>query len=218
MAYWVSEPDTGIYNAMNKGIRKAKGEYCLFLNSGDWLISLDSLEKAFEIIMNLDIADVYYGDCIRSDNSLWKMPNALSIDFIIFTSLSHQNSFIKRSLFFEHEFYDENFRTISDTIFFIKEFWLHHSKFIYINTIVSVFSVGGISGSYQFMLKELHEQARNILGDSEFNILLNRNTLHEKKRKKNILIKIIKYLLPYGIVRFIQKYILTTLRKKFEKN
>jgi glycosyltransferase involved in cell wall biosynthesis len=50
MTYWVSEPDTGIYNAMNKGIRKAQGEYCLFLNSGDVLINSNSLKDAFEEI------------------------------------------------------------------------------------------------------------------------------------------------------------------------
>ena len=47
LTHWVSEPDTGIYNAMNKGTRMASGEYCLYLNSGDFLADNDVLEKAF---------------------------------------------------------------------------------------------------------------------------------------------------------------------------
>ena len=47
LSYWVSEPDKGIYNAMNKGIIKAKGNYLLFLNSGDWLEN-DILARVFK--------------------------------------------------------------------------------------------------------------------------------------------------------------------------
>jgi glycosyltransferase involved in cell wall biosynthesis len=211
MAYWVSEPDTGIYNAMNKGIRQAKGEYCLFLNSGDWLISLDSLEIAFSIIKNSDNADVYYGDClVGSDNSVWKMPHQLSLDILYLQdALSHQNALIKRSLFDDHGYYDENYRTVSDSIFFVKEFLLYHSKFIYIKTIISICSPGGISTVYKYAQQEFHDEIKKIIGESEFDILVKR--CKTQKPKRNYLKKLIKFLLPYGLVRFIQKYILKSL-------
>ncbi len=58
ITYWVSEPDKGIYNAMNKGILHAKGEYLLFLNSGDWLADDDLLSKVF---CEPRTADIIYG-------------------------------------------------------------------------------------------------------------------------------------------------------------
>jgi glycosyltransferase involved in cell wall biosynthesis len=207
IAYWISEPDTGIYNAMNKGIRKAKGEYCLFLNSGDCLSSFLSLKIAFFIIKELGDADIYYGDCLKSNNSFWKMPEKLSIDSLYLQkALSHQNTFIRRSLFFDHGFYDENFLTVSDSIFFVKELWLYHSKFVYINTIVSIYFLGGISDGYKFAQQELHEEMKKIMGNSEFDILVMRHK--QQKNKVNVIRKILKYSLPYGMVRFIQKCIL----------
>ena len=53
--YWVSEPDKGIYNAMNKGIAKARGEYLLFLNSGDHLYSAKVLEENYGKIADFDL-------------------------------------------------------------------------------------------------------------------------------------------------------------------
>jgi glycosyltransferase involved in cell wall biosynthesis len=170
MAYWVSEPDEGIYNAMNKGIRKAKGDYCLFLNSGDWLISFDSLKRAYSIIDNLEKAEIFYGNCLFSDFTFWEMFHEIYIDHLYLQAApSHQNTFIKRSLFYDHGFYDENYPTVSDTIFFVKEYWLYHSKFVYINTIISIYSKGGFSNSYKCARQELHEQMRIIMGDKEYN-------------------------------------------------
>ena len=58
ISYWVSEPDCGIYNAMNKGVAKATGEYCLFLNSGDSLHGTDSI---LEFVSKLSGEDLLMG-------------------------------------------------------------------------------------------------------------------------------------------------------------
>ncbi len=58
LAYWVSEPDKGIYDAMNKGLARATGAYVWFMNAGDEIFATDTTEK----IMSLPAADVYYGE------------------------------------------------------------------------------------------------------------------------------------------------------------
>ena len=55
VSYWISEPDSGVYNAMNKGIKKAIGDYCLFLNSGDWLFNSDTVKNEKETDHTEDI-------------------------------------------------------------------------------------------------------------------------------------------------------------------
>lgn len=61
ITYWVSEPDNGIYHAMNKGIRVAKGDYLQFLNSGDYLAN----NKTIEDFYNENFTDdVIYGNAI----------------------------------------------------------------------------------------------------------------------------------------------------------
>ena len=52
---WISEPDNGIYNAMNKGIQLSRGEYLLFLNSGDYLVADDVLERVFKYECHADL-------------------------------------------------------------------------------------------------------------------------------------------------------------------
>jgi glycosyltransferase involved in cell wall biosynthesis len=102
--YWVSEPDTGIYNAMNKGIRKAKGEYCLFLNSGDWLISPVTLQDVFNEIVNMNPADIFYSDCVKTDGNITIYPDNLTINYLSDNALNHQNTLIKHSLFWNMVF------------------------------------------------------------------------------------------------------------------
>ncbi|MCL2295424.1 MAG: glycosyltransferase [Spirochaetes bacterium] len=148
ITYWVSEPDTGIYNAMNKGIRKARGEYCVFLNSGDWLISSTTLHDVFIEIENYIPADIYYSDRVDSDGSVFKFPKQMGINYLLYHPISHQNSLIKRKLFLEHGFYNENLRLASDWEFFVKELWEHKSTFTYIKTNISVFDIDGLGSQH----------------------------------------------------------------------
>lgn len=145
ITYWVSEPDTGIYNAMNKGIRQAKGDYCLFLNSGDWLIEDNTLQNVFAEIAEKPDGDIYYSDLLRNSGEFVTFPNILTPGYFIFNSISHQNSIIKTDLFYKHQIYNEKKIIVSDWEFFFKEIYLHKSKFVKINTKISIYLGGGLS-------------------------------------------------------------------------
>lgn len=114
-AYWCSEPDRGIYNAINKGLSHATGEYVQFLNSGDWLYSETVLEKTFSIIDGKN--DIYYGDYVQvnEDNRLnpITLPEELGFFFFPYNNICHQATFYRRSLF-DNNPYDESFSIVSD--------------------------------------------------------------------------------------------------------
>jgi len=78
---WISEPDTGVYQAMNKGIKMASGDYLLFLNSGDFLVDKRVIENVFG---KEQIADILYGRCNVSDKGkvIWTSNPPLEISAI----------------------------------------------------------------------------------------------------------------------------------------
>ena len=150
-AYWVSEPDKGIYNAMNKGIKVAKGEYLQFLNSGDWLVDETALERCFS--HNL-VADVLYGDLYLYDNGLKReivYPEALTLKVFYRSSLCHQSSFIRRELF-NDGLYNEGYKIVSDWEFFLRQA-LNNKSFKHINEFVTCYDLGGISSTNEELLR-----------------------------------------------------------------
>lgn len=65
IAYWVSEPDKGIYDAMNKGIKVATGEWINFMNCGDYFVANNTLESVFGSGKIYKKAEILYGDSIQ---------------------------------------------------------------------------------------------------------------------------------------------------------
>ncbi|SFQ46661.1 glycosyltransferase family 2 protein [Hymenobacter arizonensis] len=167
ISYWVSEKDSGIYNAMNKGIRHAKGKYCMFLNSGDELYDEDTINLCMDAITRYPTADIIYGDIYMFNSSIEtqnkavkKMPSELSILFFKNNTLNHQASLIKTSLFGELGFYPEQYRLASDYWLYLTSL-IRSKSFVYLDTPLVKYDLGGVSATsfsnYQDEMKQIWE-------------------------------------------------------------
>lgn len=148
LAFWVSEPDAGIYAAMNKGLRQAKGEYVYFLNSGDWLAAPDVLERIFA--QNAEPADMIYGDSLRPDGSGgWKIlpqPDQWTLARFWGMGICHQTIFYRKTLFDKLGGYDEQFRIVADWDFNLRALWTGCSS-RHVPYAVVCYPEGGISAT-----------------------------------------------------------------------
>ena len=120
-AYWCSEPDKGIYNAMNKGIAKATGEYLQFLNSGDNLVDYKVIEEflAFGWDEDFIVGDVLL-DGEKTKVREYPSEDILDFDYLRYLEFCHQSSYIKRALFLQYGLYDERIKIISDWEFSVR--------------------------------------------------------------------------------------------------
>lgn len=159
-----SEPDTGIYNAMNKGIRLATGEYCLFLNSGDFLVASDVLERVFSQPVN---ADILCAKCNVSDKGkvIWTSnpPQNVTFGSLYFVGLAHQSTFIKRSLFDVVGLYDETYRYNADTEFWYRAIIIHNATTQRVDVITTDYNLDGVSATHKndLSFKEEHRRIKS---------------------------------------------------------
>lgn len=142
--YWVSEKDSGIFNAMNKGIKAAKGEYLLFLNSGDQLNGVSAL---YDFMNHPDFGgDIIYGD-YQFENGGKVYPDHLTPLFFIKSSLPHQSTLFHSSVFDKMGVYEEHYKMVSDRAFYIKCFLSNQFVFKHINYPLAIFDLSGVSNN-----------------------------------------------------------------------
>lgn len=168
---WRSEPDKGIYNAMNKGIRQAQGEFLLFMNAGDCLYAVDTLQKVLPLLGGKDF---YVGDVVNDTTEgpqLVQFPRQLTprviLDQIIFRFIPHQSSFIKRDLFDKYGMYREDLRIASDWYFFYDALVMHGASIETIPFPISLFDMTGISSTDQNRVNERITSQAGIPGQQE---------------------------------------------------
>jgi glycosyltransferase involved in cell wall biosynthesis len=145
---YVSERDTGIYNAMNKGIEIAKGDYLLFLNSGDYLYNKDVLLKVSDYFTsNKSFMSGHLNYIKESKDIIREHPEKLSFSYLMNNSLSHPSTFIKKELFETYGLYNEENKIVSDWEFFLKAIALNGESFVKIPFIITVFDNNGLSSN-----------------------------------------------------------------------
>lgn len=145
--YWVSEPDKGIYNAMNKGVAFAHGEYCQFLNSGDWFYNNEVINNINNLSFNEDFL-IGRLLCIGKDTVRLNHPVQPDLSFTRFycNGLPHQSIFIKRELLVNTP-YDENLKIVSDWKFFIQTLIFDNCSYKLTDLIIAYYNEEGVSAT-----------------------------------------------------------------------
>jgi glycosyltransferase involved in cell wall biosynthesis len=158
-----SEADSGIYNAMNKGIEMVTGDYILFLNSGDVLENenvvtsvIPYLEKDYAVLAGAIIFNEATGMRLREH------PEHLSFSYLVGNAISHPSTFIKRSLFTKYGNYDETFKIVSDWAFFLKVLGLNNETYFKLPETITIFDTTGIS-SREENFEAAYKERRKVL-------------------------------------------------------
>ena len=153
---WSSEPDRGIYDAMNKGIHKASGEYVYFLNSGDALASNKVLE---DIVRDLNRSDIVIGRVFFSLNgervsiSPLLTEKDMSLYHMYLHGINHQSAFIKRELLIQTP-YDTSVKMGADWKFFVQSIVLDSASVRFIDKTIADFDLSGLSSDSKAIKQE----------------------------------------------------------------
>ena len=145
--FWCSERDKGIYNAMNKGVLHATGEYCLFVNSGDTLLSSNTISSAVNELKNKN-EDIIAGTELFTNGTVIKpfSPEKINAFTYMDSFLPHESTFIKTKIMKKIK-YRENYRIASDFIFFFEAIFMNKCTYSTIPTEITLFNLDGISST-----------------------------------------------------------------------
>lgn len=157
---WISEPDKGIYNAMNKGLRMASGDYIQILNSGDILAASDVTERMIAALEHQEnevgilygnmIRDYGNGQLVRDKRKVEsRKPKAECVEWTMYDfikgTVNHDPTYIHRSLYEKYGLYDESLKITSDWKWFVNAVVFGGEKLYYVPIDVTIFDTTGIS-------------------------------------------------------------------------
>ena len=210
---WTSEPDNGIYNAMNKGIEMASGKYLEFLNSGDCLVSNDVVEKMNDKLFEFGFPSIIYGNMLKD------LPSGRIVRDRCFAGeqitllgmyhgcLNHSPAFIRKSLFEKYNCYNENLRICSDWEWYTKAIVLGKETPRYTDIDVTLFDMTGISETNKELLEK---ERRSLLQEMiPHGILTDYDNWFQDIK---IMERIKRYPWIYSFIKFIERVLF-----KFEK-
>lgn len=150
IAVLVSEPDGGIYDAMNKGLARATGDLVHFLNAEDWFYDARSVEQAVRFIERHPEADLFYGDIevrLPDGTTVIHVPQEAdkAAEAMVCGCLPHQGTFARRSVFDRTGLFDTRWRVHADYDWFLKAIADETITLRHMPVTVASFGLGGSS-------------------------------------------------------------------------
>jgi glycosyltransferase involved in cell wall biosynthesis len=196
ISYFISEPDQGIFDAMNKGLKIAKGSYVLFLNSGDYLPEDNIFKIVFE---NANDNDLLFGNILLNRNGInepVRYPSLITLEYLFHSVIPHQATYIRRKLFEQVGSYKTHFRIVSDWEWTLRCFLYQNVTYRHINHFIAVYETKGISfqkqnedlikKERQQVLEELFSKYGNVFIEQFFSNQAMINKIHSSKFKRII--------------------------------
>jgi glycosyltransferase involved in cell wall biosynthesis len=157
--YAVSEPDTGIYNAFNKGISLATGDYIIFLNSDDWYTS-DAITALVTHAVTSNAEVTHANACtILDDGKVWDVLNGWLHDGLYTRGMPvrHETMLTKKEIYEKYGYYDENFPILADYAYLIT-LYSDNCTIAHVDKVLLYFRMSGVS--YQDKQERTRERER----------------------------------------------------------
>lgn len=178
LAYWVSEKDGGIYDALNKGSKVANGEYLHHLNSGDTYYDDDVLKNLFS---KQPQEDFIYGNQNLVGLFLKNYPSELSFEFFCRDTVPHQATIIKRTFFEKVDGFSLNYYIVADYRFFLEAVYLHQCSYAYVDITLVNYDMTGLSNSVN--PRQLVEEFAAVRTETIPNLVKEFTELYEERKR-----------------------------------
>lgn len=217
---WVSEPDKGIYNAMNKGLQMASGDYIQILNSADCLAADDVTERMLAALEEAGNPSIFYGNMVKCfPDGPKKVDKSFAGQEITMLgmyagTLNHDPVYIRRDLFEKYGYYDEHLRIVSDWKWYLQSIILGGEKPKYVDLDVTLFDMTGISenANSKAMIQKERQAVLEELIPSVY--------LHDYERYSGdifLMRRIHRHPIAFKLVRFIERCLFKMEKRKNKK-
>lgn len=161
ISHTISEPDNGIYDAMNKGISLVQGLYCIFMNAGD-LFSNDTVIEDVIKEPFFGKADYISGNTYLTKKGVIvekiKSPTEITGKYFYTNSLNHQSTLIRSQRLKNVGGYDTNYKLVADAKFFFEDIIIRNRIYCKTNIYIAKYDIEGISSTKYYLVAEEREQ------------------------------------------------------------
>ena len=206
---WVSEPDSGIYNAMNKGIRMASGDYIQILNSGDCLAATDVTKRMLKALEEGNSPSILYGNMVKCFTDGHRLVDKcfagqeITMLGMYTGTLNHDPAYICRDLFGKYGYYDESLKIVSDWKWYLQAIIYGGEKPKYVDMDVTLFDMTGISENGGQNRDLIDKEKRMVL-----NQLIEPSFLHDYDNYASdiyLMRRIRRHRMAYKLVWFVER-------------